>query len=173
MYAVPLVVVIVIDVIQEAMCKFLEALGVLPTSNYTPDDPDNGQVKAYEEFGLMGPDSCAPCICLKQTFKGKWNKEVVEILMSKFISAVKQGIYNPVQHTWSEMAEDNVRKRCQTKLYRMQQACLKVDDKGPKWNKINRTNQRRQDVCLLVAALCEITNIYQTYHRRRKICNLN
>lgn len=41
MYAVPLVFVIVIDVIQEAMHKFLEASGVLPTSNYTPDDPDN------------------------------------------------------------------------------------------------------------------------------------
>jgi hypothetical protein len=172
MYAVPLVVVIVIDVIQEAMRKFLEKLGVLPTPNYTPNDPDNGQVKAYEEFGLMGLDSCAPRVCLKQTFKGKWNKEVVEILTSKFISAVKQGTYNPVLHTWPEMAEDNVRKRCQTKLYRMQRACLKVD-KGPESDKINRMNQRRQEVCLLVALLCEITNICQTYYRRRKICNLN
>ena len=158
MYAVPLVVVVVIDVKQEAMRKFLESKGVLPTFNYTPNDPDERQVRAYEEFGLPGPDPSAPRVSLQQTFKGKWNKEVVEILTTKFIAAVKLGTYSPVLHTWSQMEEDNVRKRCQNKLYRMQRACLKPD-KGPKLDKINWMNQRRQEVCLLVALICEITNI--------------
>lgn len=157
MYAVPLVDVIVIDVIQEAMRKFLESEGVLPTSNYIPNDADEGRVRAYEEYGLSGPDFCAPRVYLKGTFKGKWNKEVVEILTTKFISAVKQGTYSPVLHTWSEMAEDNIRKRCQAKLYRMQHACVKPD-KGPTSDKINRMNQRRQEVCLIVALMCEITD---------------
>jgi hypothetical protein len=128
------------------MRKFLESEGVLPTKDYTPDEPGQVQLKTYEEVGLMGPDYSAPRVCLTQTFKEKWNKEVVEILTTKFISAVKQGTYKPVQHTWSEMDEDSVRKRCQTKLYRMQHTRLK----GAKADKINRKYQRRQEVCLLV-----------------------
>ncbi|KAH9011499.1 hypothetical protein EDB85DRAFT_2159896 [Lactarius pseudohatsudake] len=91
--------------------------------DYFPDPPDEGIVKAYEEHGLLGPDPSAPRVCLKQTFKGKWNKEVVDILTTKFISAVKLGTYKPVQHTWPQMTEDN----------------------SPKSDKINRMYQRRQE----------------------------
>ncbi|KAH9035457.1 hypothetical protein EDB83DRAFT_2318758 [Lactarius deliciosus] len=88
------------------MCKFLESMGVLAKKNYFPDLPDKGIVKAYKEHGLLGPDPSTPCICLKQMFKGKWNKEVVDLLTTKFILAVKLGTYKPVQHTWPQMTED-------------------------------------------------------------------
>ncbi|KAH9174007.1 hypothetical protein EDB89DRAFT_1904954 [Lactarius sanguifluus] len=142
--------------IDEAMRKFLESEGVLATKDYFPDDADEGRVKAYEEHGLLGPDPSAPRICLKQTFKGKWNKEVVEILATKFILAVKKGTYKAIQHTWPQMNEDKVRKRCQSKLYRTQHFCLNPKI-GPKSDKINRMYQRRQE----------------TYYRRRKIHNAN
>ncbi|KAH9009501.1 hypothetical protein EDB85DRAFT_1903008 [Lactarius pseudohatsudake] len=142
--------------IDEAMRKFLESEGVLATKDYFPDDADEGRVKAYEEHGLLGPDPSAPRICLKQTFKGKWNKEVVEILATNFIFAVKKGTYKAIQHTWPQMNEDKVRKRCQSKLYRTQHLCLNPKN-GPKSDKINRMYQRRQE----------------TYYRRRKIHNAN
>ncbi|KAI9439155.1 WD40-repeat-containing domain protein [Lactarius indigo] len=142
--------------IDEAMRKFLESGGVLATKDYIPDDPDEGRVKAYEEHGLLGPDPSAPRICLKQTFRGKWNKEVVEMLATNFILAVKKGTYKPVQHTWLQMNEDKVRKRCQSKLYRTQRICLNPKN-GPESDKINRMYQRRQE----------------TYYRRRKIHNAN
>ena len=93
------------------MRKFLESMGVLATKDYFPEDPDEGRVKAYEEHGLVGPNPSAPRICLNQTFKGKWNKEVVEILTTRFILAVKQGTYKPIQQTWLQIEEDNVRKK--------------------------------------------------------------
>ncbi|KAH9012576.1 hypothetical protein EDB85DRAFT_1900244 [Lactarius pseudohatsudake] len=142
--------------VDEAMRKFLESMGTLAKKDYFPDPPDEGIVKAYEEHGLLGPDPSAPRVCLKQTFKGKWNKEVVDILTTKFISAVKLGTYKPVQHTWPQMTEDNVRKRCQSKLYRSQRTCSNPP-KSPKSDKINRMYQRRQE----------------TYYRRRKIHALN
>src|SRR6266404_7362209 len=123
------------------MHKFLESKGVLATKDYFPEVPDEGQVKAYKEHGVAGPDPSAPHICLEQTFKGKWNKEVVEILTTKFIWEVEQGIHRPVQHTQVQMKEDNVRKRCQNKLYRTQRTCLKPQ-KGPESDKINRMYQR-------------------------------
>ncbi|KAH9021082.1 hypothetical protein EDB84DRAFT_1565444 [Lactarius hengduanensis] len=141
---------------RRAMRKFLESEGVLATKDYFPDDADEGRVKAYEEHGLLGPDPSAPRICLKQTFKGKWNKEVVEILATNFIFAVKKGTYKAIQHTWPQMNEDKVRKRCQSKLYRTQHLCLNPKN-GPKSDKINRMYQRRQE----------------TYYRRRKIHNAN
>jgi hypothetical protein len=58
-----------------------------------------------------------------QTFKGTWNKEVVEILTAAFISAVKQGACRYVQDTWPQMVEGKVRKRCQRKLYHTQYIC--------------------------------------------------
>ncbi|KAI9430617.1 hypothetical protein H4582DRAFT_2086590 [Lactarius indigo] len=109
--------------VDEAMRKFLESMGVLATKDYSPGHHDEGIVKAYEEHGLLGPDPSVPHVCLKQTFKGKWNKEVVDTLTRKFISAVKQGTYKPVQHTWPQMAED----------------------KSPESDKINRMYQRRQE----------------------------
>lgn len=127
------------------MRKFLESMGALATKDYYPEDPDEGQVEAYEEYGLVGPNHSSPRICLKQTFKGKWNKEVVEILTAKFILAVKQGAYKPVHQTWLQMKEDNVRKKCQKKLYRTQLICMK-SRKGPESDKINRMYQRRQEV---------------------------
>jgi hypothetical protein len=127
------------------MRKFLERNGVLATKDHVPDGPNEARVKAYEEHGVSGPDRSAPRVCLDQTFKGKWNKEVVEILTTKFILEVKQGTYQPVQHTWPQMKEDKVRKRCQSKLYRMQRLCLKPR-KGLESDKINRMYQRRQEV---------------------------
>ncbi|KAH8977147.1 hypothetical protein EDB86DRAFT_3093060 [Lactarius hatsudake] len=109
--------------VDEAMRKFLESMGTLAKKDYFSDPPDEGIVKAYEEHGLLGPDPSAPRVCLKQTFKGKWNKEVVDILTTKFISAVKLGTYKSVQHTWPQMTEDN----------------------SPELDKINRMHQRRQE----------------------------
>jgi hypothetical protein len=87
---------------------------------------------------------------LRQTFKEKWNKEVVEILTAAFISAVKQGTYKPIQHTWPQMKEDEVRKRCQGKLYRTQYICrTRGQCPRPESDKVNRMYQRRQEVCLV------------------------
>ncbi len=140
-----LVVIVTIDAIQEAMHKFLESEGVLATKDYFPDEPDEERVKAYEEHGLLGLDPSAPHICSKQTFRGKWNKEVVEILATKFIVAVKKGTYQPIQHTWPQMNEDKVRKRCQSKLYRTQRICLNPKT-GPESDKVNWMYQRWQEV---------------------------
>lgn len=140
------------------MRKFLTSKGVLTTNDHTPDGPDEARVKAYEEHGVLGPDPSAPRVCLEQTFKGKWNKEVVDILTTNFILEVKQGTYQSVQHTWPQMKEDKVKKRCQSKLYRMQRICLK-SKKGPESDKIGRMYQRRQEVNLLVGAVKLIANI--------------
>jgi hypothetical protein len=140
------------------MRKFLESKGVLATKDCLPDGPDEVRVRAYEEHGVLGPDPSAPRVSLKQTFKGKWNKEVVEILTRRFILEVKQGTYQPVQHTWTQMKEDKVRKRCQSKLYRTQRICLKPK-KGPESDKINRMYQRRQEVSLLVGTVVRIANV--------------
>ena len=143
------VVIIAADVVQEAMRKFLESRGVLAGKDYYPDGPADQQVRAFEGHSLLGPDPNSPRICLNQTFKGKWNKEVVDILTASFISAVKQGIYQPVQYSWPQMKEGEVRKRCQRKLYRTQLICRK-QRKTPMSDKVNRMNQRRQEVSLLI-----------------------
>lgn len=137
------------DVTQEAMRKFLESRGVLASKDYLPDEPEGRLVDEFEEYGIVGPSSIAPRVCLTQTFKGKWNKEVVEMLTVEFISTVKRGTYNPVQHTWLQMTEDKVRQRCQRKLYRTQYIC-RTHGKRPRANsdKMNRMYQRRQEVCL-------------------------
>jgi hypothetical protein len=136
---------------QEAMRKFLESRGVLAGKDYFPDGAVEEHVRAYETHHLLGPDPKAPRICLNQTFKGKWNKAVVDILTTAFISAVKQGEYEPVQYAWSQMKEDEVRKRCQAKLYRTQYIC-RTRRKSPMLDKMNRMYQRRQEVCLLVGS---------------------
>jgi hypothetical protein len=137
------------DVTQEAMRKFLESKGVLASKDYLPDEPEGRLVDAFEEYGIVGPSPIAPRVCLTQTFKGKWNKEVVEMLTIEFVSAVKQGTYKPVQHSWLQMAEEKVRQRCQRKLYRTQYIC-RTHGKRSRANsdKINRMYQRRQEVCL-------------------------
>jgi hypothetical protein len=139
------------NVAQEAMRKFLEDKGVLAGKDYYPDGAEDQQVRAYEKHDLLGPDQNAPRICLSQTFKGKWNKQVVDILTAAFISAVQQGEYKPVQCSWSQMKEDEVRKKCQSKLYRTQYICRKRI-KSPKSDKVNRMHQRRQEVCLLAGS---------------------
>lgn len=145
------VAIVATDVAQEAMRKFLESRGVLVRKDYYPDGAADQLVRAYEEHRLLGPDLNAPRICLNQTFKGEWNKEVVNMLTAAFISTVKQGIYQPVQHSWPQMKETEVRKRCQRKLYRTQLICRK-QRKSPMLDKVNRMNQRRQEVCLLVGS---------------------
>src|SRR6267142_1275886 len=91
------------------MRKFLESKGVLAMSNnYYPSEPNNRLVNAFEDHGVIGPNVGAPRVCLRQTFKGKWNKEVVDMLTTVFISAVKRGECKPVQHTWPQMREENV-----------------------------------------------------------------
>jgi hypothetical protein len=127
------------------MRNFLEGKGVLAKRNYSPKEPNEEFVNAYEERGILGPDPNSPRITLKQTFKGKWNARVVEMLTEQFISAVAQGMYKPVEYTWSQMKVDKVRKKCQTKLYRTQHLCRKPR-RGPESDKINRTYQRRQEV---------------------------
>jgi len=122
------------------MQKFLESKGVLAKKDYFPDEPEARLVNAFEDHGIMGPDPNSPHVCLTQTFKGKWNKEVVEILTVAFILVVKQGQYKPVQHIWPQIGEDKVRKRCQNKLYRMQYICQRRGK--PELDKLNRMHQR-------------------------------
>ena len=135
------------------MRHFLKSKGVLARKGYLPDEPDKRLVKAFEENGEVGPDPKAPRVCLMQTFKGKWNKEVVEVLTAEFISAVNKGRYKHVQHSCPLMTEDEVRKRCRVKLYRTQRMCLlqrkphRADE-----DKMNRIMQRRQNVCLFMIA---------------------
>ena len=129
------------------MRKFLESRGVLATKNYIPSAPEERIVRAFEDHGIMGPDPNAPRVCLTQTFKKPWNKQVVEMLTVAFISVVKQGGYEYVQHTWPQMKEVEVRKRCQRKLYRTQYTC-RTHDQRPQAtsDKVNRMHQRRQEV---------------------------
>lgn len=143
--------IVATDVVQDAMRKFLESRGVLAGKDYFPDGAGEEHVRAYEKHHLLGPDLNAPRICLNQTFKGKWNKAVVDILTTAFISAVKQGSYESVQYAWPQMKEDEVRKRCQAKLYRTQYIC-RTRRKSPMSDKMNRMHQRRQEVCLLVGS---------------------
>ena len=136
------------------MRKFLESKGVLVKKDYFPDEPKAWLVDAFEDHGISGPDPNSPHVCLTQTFKGKWNKEIVEILTMAFILAVKQGQYKPVQHIWPQMGEDKVRKRCQNKLYCTQYICWRCGK--PKLDKLNRMHQRWQKVCLLIGTLHEL-----------------
>ncbi|KAH9954515.1 hypothetical protein BC827DRAFT_1272546 [Russula dissimulans] len=140
------------------MCKFLEKKGVLATKDYFPDKPSQRLVDAFEEHGVAGPDPNSPRVCLTQTFKGKWNKEVVELLTTSFITTVEKETYQPVQMTWPQMVQDNIRKRCQNKLYRTQYLC-RTREESPRADsdKVNCMYQRRQEM----------------YYRRRKILDLN
>ncbi|KAH9008380.1 hypothetical protein EDB84DRAFT_1446971 [Lactarius hengduanensis] len=75
----------------------------------------------------------APSHCLKQTFKGKWNKGGRDT-GDKFHLAVKKGTYKAIQHTWPQMNEDK-------------NATLVLEpQKWSKSDKINRMYQRRQEV---------------------------
>ena len=132
------------------MRKFLETKGVLVTKGHFPNEPEQRLVDAFEEHGVAGPDPNSPRVCLTQTFKGKWNKEVVELLTTGFITAVENGTYQPVQMTWPQMTQGNVRKRCQNKLYRVQYLC-RTREERPRADsdKVNRMYQRRQEVCPL------------------------
>lgn len=142
------------------MRKFLEDMGVLARKDHFPDGPEERLVKAFEDHGVGGPDRRAPRVCLTQTFKGKWNKEVVEILTASFISVVKEGRYRHVQHTWEQMEEGEVRKRCQRKLYRTQRLCrTRRNLPRRESDKINRMHQRRQEVCLLLGTLHQFANV--------------
>lgn len=142
------------------MRKFLESKGVLAKKDYFPDEPEARLVDAFEDHGIMGPDPNSPRVCLTQTFKGKWNKEVVEILTAVFISVVKHRKYKPVQHIWPQIGEDEVRKRCQHKLYRTQYICRRRGK--PESDKLNRIRQRRQEVCLPIGTSHELL----TFRRR-------
>jgi len=142
------------------MRKFLESKGVRASNNHYPNEPEDRLVNAFEDHGVMGPDVDAPRVCLRQTFKGKWNKEVVEMLTTAFISAVKRGEYKPVQHTWPQMREENVRKRCQSKLYRTQYICRKrMKCRRDESDKVNRMHQRRQEVSLLICTQHELLTL--------------
>jgi hypothetical protein len=129
------------------MRNFLENKGALVTKGYFPSEPERRLVDTFEEHGVSGPDPNFPRISLTQTFKGKWNTEVVELLTTSFITAVENGTYQPVEITWSQMTRDNVRKRCHTKLYRTQYLCRKRPQVES--DKVNRMYQRRQEVCLV------------------------
>lgn len=141
-----LVVILAADAAKEAMRKFLKEKGVLAVNAYFPEPPGEQLVTAYEEHGLMGPNPDAPRVCLTQNLGGKWNTAVLEILTTAFISAVKQGKYRPVEHTWPQMQQEVVRKRCKTKLYSTQHKC--ITRRGPASDKLNRMYSRRQEVCL-------------------------
>ena len=129
------------------MRKFLKSKGVLVKGDYFPIAPEDRLVDAFKSHGIGGPDLNAPRVCVTRSFRGKWNKEVVEILMVGFILEVKVGTYEHIQHTWSQMTEDDVRKRCQKRLYRVHYMCRKRGmHSRSESDKINRMQQRRQDV---------------------------
>ena len=134
------------DTAQEAMRDFLDQKGVRAKRNYYPDPPDEQHVRAYEELGLVGPPMDAPRVCLTQTLGGKWNKAVLEILTTTFISAVEQGKHKPVDPTWPSMEQKAVRKRCKTKLYDTQHKCI-TRPKSLAFDKVSRMYARRQEVC--------------------------
>lgn len=129
------------------MRDFLDQKGVCPSKNNFPEPPEEDRVRAYE-LGLIGSDPDVPRVCLTQTLGGKWNSAVLEILTTGFISAVKDGKHRPVEHTWPQMQEEVVRKRCQRKLYLIQRKC--ITRRGPAFDKLNRMYSRRQEVCLLL-----------------------
>ena len=130
------------------MHKFLDSKGVLVNQDHFPGVPEDRLVDAFKNHGIRGLDPNAPHICLTRTFRGKWNKEVVEILTVGFISEVKEGTYQSVRHTWPQMTEDEVRKQCQNKLYRTQYICRTCRMcSHSESDKINRMNQRWQDMC--------------------------
>ena len=129
------------------MRKFLESKGVLVKGSYFPAAPEDRLVDAFEDHGIGGPDPNAPRVCVTRSFRGKWNKEVAEILTVGFIAEVQMGTYERVKHTWSQMTEDNVRKRCLKRLYRVQYMCRKRGTRSrSESDKMNRMHQRRQDV---------------------------
>ncbi len=129
------------------MRNFLDQKGVRAKDKYYPEPPTDDVVRAYEEHNVMGPNPDAPRLCLTQNLGGKWNKAVLEILTTAFISAVKNGKHKPVEHTWPQMQEVKVRKRFQNKLYLTQHECIKRA-KGPAVDKLNRMYSRRQEVRL-------------------------
>jgi hypothetical protein len=142
------------------MRKFLERKGGLARKNYFPDEPGEQLVKAFEDHGVIGPDPNAPRVSLRQTFNGKWNKQVVEMLTAAFVSAVKQGTYKPVQPVWPQMRDDRVRKRCQSKLYRTQYICrIRRERSHLESDKVDRMRQRRQEVCVLCRHTTRIANV--------------
>jgi len=162
------------------MRKFLESKGALVKQDYIPNAPKVQLVNAFENHGIGGPDPNTPCISPMQTFRGKWNKEVVEILMVGFILEVKKGMYKSVQDTWPQMAEDQVRKRCQKKLYCTGYSCRTCRMRPrSESDKVNRMNQRRQnmgsyqDLILTLHKSLTERFIPQTYLRRRRIYELN
>ncbi len=129
------------------MRKFFESMGVLAKQDYIPNAPEDRLVDAFENHGIGGPDPNAPRMSPMRTFRGKWNKEVVEILTVGFISEVKRGTYQRVEDTWPQMTEGEVRKRCQKKLYRTGYICRTRGMRSrSEADKTNRMNQRRQDV---------------------------
>lgn len=136
------------------MRNFLDQKGVRPSNNNFPEPPGEERVRAYE-LGLIGPDPDAPRICLTQNLGGNWNKAVIEILTAGFISAVKDGKHRPVEHTWPQMQQKAVKKRCKEKLYSIQRQCIKPP--GPASDKCNRMYSRRQDVCLLLDPCANLT----------------
>src|SRR5258708_37927976 len=129
------------------MRGFLDEKGICAVKGYYPEPPQEHLVKAFEDHNLMGPDPNAPRVCLTENLGGKWNMAVLEMLTTAFISAVKQGKYKPIEHTWPQMQEEEVRKRCETKLYLTQHTCITCL-KGPVSDKLNRMHLRRQDMCL-------------------------
>jgi len=146
------------------MWKFLNSKGVLVTNDYISDVPEEQVIHAFEDHGIMGPDPNAPHVCLMQTFKKQWNKQVVEILTVAFILAVKQGEYKSVQHTWPQMTEDKVRMRCWRKLYRMQYICWTHDQQPQATSdKINRMHQRWQEVYLVICPLNGLLTAFPRY----------
>jgi hypothetical protein len=132
---------------QYAMRKFLDQHGVSASADYDPQPPEEQHVRAYEDHGLMQPNMDAPRICLTQNLGGKWNKALIEMLTTEFISAVKEGKHKPVEHTWPQMQEGSVRKRLKTKLYLTQRKCI-TRPKNPASDKLSRMHSRRQDVCV-------------------------
>ena len=144
-----MVLILATDAAQEAMRSFLYQKGVRAVDKYYPEPPGENDVREYENYNGTGPNPDAPRLCLTQTFGGKWNKAVLEMLTTGFILAVKTGKHKPIEHSWPQMQEEEVRKRLKDKLYATQRKCNNCP-KSPESDRLNRMHTRRQEVCLLL-----------------------
>lgn len=150
------------------MRNFLDQKGVRVVDNYYPEPPGENDVRGFENHNGTGPNPDAPRLCLTQTFGGKWNKAVLEMLTTGFILAVKTGKHKPVEHSWPQLQQEEVRKRLKTKLYDTQSKC-KNRPKGPESDRLNRMRTRRQQVCLLLLDHCTILTSADVFQKEEDL----
>ena len=102
--------ILIIDAVQEAMQNFLDQKGVHVIDNYYPKPSGENDIRGFENHNGTGFNPDAFHLCLMQTFGGKWNKVVLEMLTTGFILAVKMGKHKHVKHSWLQLQQEEVQK---------------------------------------------------------------